>query len=111
MCYIIDGTAKVSDPTFFNATTSLELPLIFRIIFGIPDYFTALCSIQMIFPFCWKMGGGRGVGVDIWTLFREFKGVVLNFWSFLLLLFLFVASDLNIEQGKTKINDLQGNSL
>ena len=56
-------------------------------------------------------GGGRGVGVDIWTLFREFKGVVLNFWSFLLLLFLFVASDLNIEQGKTKINDLQGNSL
>ena len=25
---------------------------------------------------------GGGVGVDIWTLFREFKGVVLNFWSF-----------------------------
>ena len=58
MCYIIDGTAKVSDPIFFNATTSLELPLIFRIIFGIPDYFTALCSIQMIFPFCWKIRGG-----------------------------------------------------
>ena len=60
MCYIIDGTAKVSDPTFFNATTGLELPLIFRIIFGIPDDFTALCSIQMIFPFCWKMRGGWG---------------------------------------------------
>ena len=60
MCYIIDGTAKVSDPTFFNVTTGLELPLIFRIIFGIPDDFTALFSIQMIFPFCWKMRGGWG---------------------------------------------------
>ena len=25
MCYIIDGTAKVSDPIFFNATTSFLL--------------------------------------------------------------------------------------
>ena len=98
-------------PYFFQCNYQFRIAINFSHHFWNPRLLHRSLFHTDDFSLLLENGGGRGVGVDIWTLFREFKGVVLNFWSFLLLLFLFVASDLNIEQGKTKINDLQGNSL
>ena len=47
-------------PYFFQCNYRFRIAINFSHHFGIPDDFTALCSIQMIFPFCWKMRGGGG---------------------------------------------------